>query len=403
MSYAQCLAAVNAGKDIDYDGASSPIELDATGEPALASLIVLTYGQDNSIDEAATRTFLVGDATTAVGVTPSAPPRATSPSGGPLKLGAILPLTGGLAFLGPATLAAARLAVQDINAAGGVNGLPVELSEADSGDLDDILAPDAATGFISDGVQVIIGSVSSGISLSFIDSVVAGVVMISPANTSERLTDYPDQGLDFRTVAPDSRQGRAVAQPVTGDARQRVGILAIDDDYGENLAVAVTEGLIALGVPADQIVRVDHAYDAPDFYDDVIATELLGARRDRRHRLRRVWRPDHGAAGGRARPGKVIAAGAARRVTFDPIPVGDMVGVAHGRNVVGGLGAPGLALSITGQSQTNAQGGSAARAPLVWSSCGSSHPLSRLEVGCPTSAALARHRSPRIVAIQRGL
>ena len=36
----------------------------------------------------------------------------------------------------------------------------------------------------------------------------AGVMMISPASTSDQLTDYEDNGLFFRTVAPDKLQAR---------------------------------------------------------------------------------------------------------------------------------------------------------------------------------------------------
>ena len=44
---------------------------------------------------------------------------------GVLKFGGVLPLTGALSFLSPPEIAGAELAVQDINAAGGVLGQPV--------------------------------------------------------------------------------------------------------------------------------------------------------------------------------------------------------------------------------------------------------------------------------------
>ena len=51
-----------------------------------------------------------------------------------LVIGTILPVTGDLAFLGPAEVAGAELAVADINAAGGVFGTDVVLIQGDSGD-----------------------------------------------------------------------------------------------------------------------------------------------------------------------------------------------------------------------------------------------------------------------------
>ena len=55
---------------------------------------------------------------------------------GVLKLGAVIPLTGALAFLSPPEIAGIELAVEDINAAGGVLGKPVEFSIEDSSDGD---------------------------------------------------------------------------------------------------------------------------------------------------------------------------------------------------------------------------------------------------------------------------
>ena len=48
-------------------------------------------------------------------------------------------------------------------------------------------------------------------SLSVIDKITGdGVVQISPANTSDELTDYADKGLYFRTAPPDVLQGRVL-------------------------------------------------------------------------------------------------------------------------------------------------------------------------------------------------
>ena len=59
---------------------------------------------------------------------------ASAESGSPLIVGTLLPQTGSLAQLGPPEIAGVDLAVQDINAAGGVLGQPVQLVEGDSGD-----------------------------------------------------------------------------------------------------------------------------------------------------------------------------------------------------------------------------------------------------------------------------
>jgi urea transport system substrate-binding protein len=52
----------------------------------------------------------------------------------PLRLALAIPLSGPLGLLGPASLAAARLALEEVNAAGGIAGRPLELTPVDAGD-----------------------------------------------------------------------------------------------------------------------------------------------------------------------------------------------------------------------------------------------------------------------------
>ncbi|WP_417564671.1 ABC transporter substrate-binding protein [Microbacterium sp.] len=55
----------------------------------------------------------------------------TGSAGGPIKIGAVMPLTGPLAALGTGDKEAAEQTVADINKAGGINGRQVELTVAD--------------------------------------------------------------------------------------------------------------------------------------------------------------------------------------------------------------------------------------------------------------------------------
>jgi ABC-type branched-subunit amino acid transport system substrate-binding protein len=54
-SYADCVALLDSGEDIDYNGPSGPQEFSQPGEPTAASFAILSYAQDsNTIDDAAT-------------------------------------------------------------------------------------------------------------------------------------------------------------------------------------------------------------------------------------------------------------------------------------------------------------------------------------------------------------
>jgi ABC-type branched-subunit amino acid transport system substrate-binding protein len=246
-SYADCLALVAAGTDIDYDGFSGPITMNGNGEPLEASYGILQFGKTDIIDDSLT-TY----------VTASAPDSAVKPLGktdvvrkgdGTLKIGSILPETGSLAFLAPPEFAGAELAINDINDAGGVLGNPVEFSPGDSGDTSTDTASQTVDRLLGENVDAIIGAASSSVSLTVIDKITAaGVIQFSPANTSLKLVDYPDHSLYFRDAPPDDLQGNVIAQMVAGDGNSSAYILALDDAYGTSLADVIEAGLKAAGV-----------------------------------------------------------------------------------------------------------------------------------------------------------
>jgi branched-chain amino acid transport system substrate-binding protein len=156
---------------------------------------------------------------------------------GTLTVGTLLPQTGSLAFLGPPEFAGVDLAVKDINAAGGVLGEPVVQERADSGDGTPNIAPQETNKLLNADVDVIVGAASSSVSLSVIDKITgAGVVQISPANTSTAFDTYDDKGLYFRTAPSDVLQGAVLANTVSEDGYDNVAILARQDSYGKALA-----------------------------------------------------------------------------------------------------------------------------------------------------------------------
>jgi len=184
----------------------------------------------------------------------TATPAASSDSGsssaegdGTLTIGSLLPQTGNLAFLGPPEFAGVELAIKEINEAGGVLGEDVAYIEGDSGDTQQDVANPTVDRLLAADVDVIVGAASSGVSFTVIDKITsAGVVHYSPANTSPDFTDYADKGLYFRTAPSDVLQGRILGETILADGCTNVGVLALQDPYGEGLAenvgLAVTGG-----------------------------------------------------------------------------------------------------------------------------------------------------------------
>lgn len=163
------------------------------------------------------------------------------------KVGGILPLTGNLAFLGPPEIAGVGLAVSDINAAGGVNGLPACYQILDSGDSTDMsISTASASSMVAGQPSVVVGAASSSVSLNFVDTLTqAKIVQISPANTAVDLSGYSD--FYFRTAPPDGIQGAALGTQITTDGYTNVAFLVFNDTYGTGLRNVIQETIEGAG------------------------------------------------------------------------------------------------------------------------------------------------------------
>ncbi len=214
---------------------------------AAAALVLASCGSDNNNTS-------TGNTTTPTDS--STPPANASP----LVLGALLPQSGDLAFLGPPQFAGVQLAVDDINAAGGVLGNPVKLVKADEGDGTPDVASGSADKLLNAGVSGVIGAAASTITLAVIDKFVgAGVVEMSGSNTSPALDTYDDKGLYFRTAPSDALQGSVLGNLIVQDGFKNVAILARQDSYGEGLAKQLATTLEEQGatVAADELYSAD--------------------------------------------------------------------------------------------------------------------------------------------------
>lgn len=199
---------------------------------------------------------------------------ATGAGDGVLAVGTLQPITGSLAFLGPPQVAGARLAVQDINAAGGVLGTDVRLIEGDEGDTSTDIANPTTDRLLREGADAIIGAASSAVSKLVIDKITgAGVIQFSPSNTSDDFTDYPDDGFYFRTAPPDVLQGQLLANVVAEDGHTTLGIIYRQESYGEGLANRVQEVFEELG--GDVVASIAYAPDTDNF--DAGVDQLVAA------------------------------------------------------------------------------------------------------------------------------
>jgi branched-chain amino acid transport system substrate-binding protein len=165
-----------------------------------------------------------------------------------LKVGSLLPQTGDLAFLGPPEFAGVDLAVQEINAAGGVLGSDIVHIVGDSGDTSTNIASQTVDSHIAAGASVIFGAASSGVSLTVIDKITsAGLLQMSPANTSPAFTTYADDNLYWRVAPSDAMQGLVLAEQAVKDGFTKAAAIARQDAYGEGLLKAFSKNFAAAG------------------------------------------------------------------------------------------------------------------------------------------------------------
>ncbi len=183
---------------------------------------------------------------------------------GILTIGTIFPVTGDLAFLGPAEIQGAELAVADINAAGGVLGADVVLEQGDSGDTTTDIANTEVDRLLALGADAIMGAASSAVSKTVIDKITgAGVIQFSPANTSPDFTTYDDNGLYFRTAPSDLLQGRVLANAVLEQGNETASVLFRQESYGQGLADAFMENFEGAGGVIDEFLP--YAIDVESF------------------------------------------------------------------------------------------------------------------------------------------
>jgi len=183
-----------------------------------------------------------------------------------IKIGLLLDTSGDLAAMGGRMLNGARLAVDDINAAGGVLGKQVTLVEEDG-------ATDAATGFDRvkkmveiDGVEVIVGPMITGASLlSMPYAEEHKVPLITMSATGIALSEEESTEWFFRTCLRDDAQGRLLADLVMDAGYTRLATIVLDNTYGKGLQTGIVEGLEDAGWEGEVLVTVEYDSAKKDF------------------------------------------------------------------------------------------------------------------------------------------
>ncbi len=173
---------------------------------------------------------------------------AAGAAGETIKVGEIGSMTGSEATFGASTHKGIKLAVDEFNTAGGLNGKKIELLTLDNQGKDDETANATAKLVNQEKVVALLGEVAS--KRSQIMAPIAQqnkVPMISPSSTNPKVTEVGDYV--FRVCFIDPFQGEVMAKFAVNDLKaKKVAVLRdIANSYSEGLANAFIESFKKLG------------------------------------------------------------------------------------------------------------------------------------------------------------
>ena len=164
----------------------------------------------------------------------------SSSSSDVFKIGAIGPFTGGAAAYGNAVQWGAQIAVDEINAAGGINGYQIEY-KAEDDECDNQKSVNAYNTLKDWGAQFIVGSTTSGCCIAVADEAHNdNMFQITPSGSAVDCVKYDNA---FRVCFSDPAQGTASAQYI-GQNKLATKI-AIIYDSSDVYSSGITETFVA--------------------------------------------------------------------------------------------------------------------------------------------------------------
>ncbi len=189
------------------------------------------------------------------------------------KLGGVLALTGAQGAIGKVIADSGRLAVEQINKAGGVKGCQVEFILRDDASQPSV-GVDAAR-FLVDvqKVNAIVGLVGSGTALAVVNSVsvpnkipTIACCAVTPALT-KMAEDGKTGGYFFRTIPTARSTALAHAKAVTDKGYKKTVIMYINNDFGNGVA---PDAKVALEKMGGKVVgMLGYSENQPSYRSDV--------------------------------------------------------------------------------------------------------------------------------------
>lgn len=187
----------------------------------------------------------------------------------PLIVGQLNAFTGSLSFFGPIHRNAAALAADHVNRAGGVGGGSMIIISRDTG-VNPVQGVEAARALVDvENAVAIVGALASGVTIPVATSVTVPnqVVQISGASTAPSITVLDDNDFLFRTAPSDAAQGVVLGRLAWEQGFRNVGVMYINNPYGEGLAERFEATFTDLG--GSIVDAVPHEDGQPTFASEL--------------------------------------------------------------------------------------------------------------------------------------
>src|SRR5882724_58809 len=204
---------------------------------------------------------------------------ACGPGGGgdKVKVGVFMSMTGDTANFGISSTNGIKMAADEANAAGGINGKQIELDVQDDRS-DPSEAATIVTKFVTqDGVNAILGEVASSRSIAAAPIAQnAKIPMLTPSSTNPEVTRKGDY--IFRSCFIDPVQGAAIAQFAARTLKAKRAAIMVDrkNDYSTGLETVIKATFARMG---GEMVQTQ-SYQAGDQDFNAQITSIKGANPD---------------------------------------------------------------------------------------------------------------------------
>lgn len=176
----------------------------------------------------------------------------------PIRIGVILPLTGGSADMGSSALVGAKVAVEEINQIGGFLGRPLELVVRDDRADNDTGLKHAQELVQKVHVAATVGFCNTGVAMKSLDVFQsAKQILIVTCATGTALTHKipAAQSFIYRTSPPDSLQTAFLANEIKKRGLKRVGLLVDSTGYGDAGLKDLQDALAKASLEPVKVIR----------------------------------------------------------------------------------------------------------------------------------------------------